>query len=79
MLNWKAQSKIGDTKKAINALDHESTDIGLVQDGDEHTFEDRKLALIAANKTMNGEIDITVAKRSKIMALMCENTNNTHY
>ena len=79
MKNWKAIANIRDTKNGISNMDCEMNDMGIVQGHDVNNFERTKLNLIRATKDVNNEADQTVVKRSKLMALMCENTNNTHY
>ena len=79
MMNWKAIAKISDTRKAISDLEYEMGDMGLVQHGDETSFEQRKQKLIAETEAVHGESNETMIKRSKVMAALCEKTNNTHY
>ena len=54
-------------------------DMSLVQAGETATFEKRKAELQEETRAVNAEFDKTVAKRSKLMALMTENNQNMHF
>ena len=47
MMNWKAMSKIGDSKTAINHLDLQMNDMSLVQKGTTNEFDSQKAVLLA--------------------------------
>ena len=79
MLNWKAQAGIKDSKSAITLANLEIDDMALVQNGEAVNFEQTKAQLEQETSTVNTEFDKTVAKRSKLMALMTETTQNSHF
>ena len=77
--NWKAICKINDTKKAISDIEYQMGDMDLVREGNTAEFEKQKQDLVEATRTTNAEFEKTMIKRSKMMALMTETNQNSHF
>ena len=54
-------------------------DAGLVQQGDRAEQEKQKAALKAEILATNAQFDLAMAKRSKLMALMTDINQNSHF
>ena len=54
-------------------------DMSLVQKGDSTEYERQKAILVEETKVAKAEIDKTIVKRSKVMALMTENNLNNDF
>lgn len=54
-------------------------DAGLVQQGDRAEQEKQKAALNAEILATNAQFDLAMAKRSKLMALMTDINQNSHF
>ena len=58
-------------------MEYQMGDMAIVQKGDDSEFQKQKQVLVEQTRTANAEIDKTIVKRSKVMALMTDfNQNN---